>query len=167
MVSDARLVADVAHALTASVQSEDPKKVTIERPQGLNELRAAVAGELRKGAQELLVLVLGVGLALVSITMYGAIAARKRDFGRRRALGASRSSIVVLVLIQAGVAGAIGAITGCAAGLVLMAQTSGLTPGIGFLFGVVGLALVTAAIGALPPALSAALADPVRIVRVP
>lgn len=167
MASDARMVATLSDALAEVIQAENRRNVSIEQPKGLTNLRAAVAGEMRQGAQQLTLMVLAAGLILVCITMFGAVAARRRDFGRRRVLGASRSSIVSLVLIQAITAGAIGATLGCLAGLVFMSRTSGLLPGAEFVFGLFCLAIITSAIGSVPPALSAAFADPVRIVRVP
>lgn len=82
-------------------------------------------------------LVLGVGVAIVTVTMLGAVSSRRRDFGRRRALGASRSSLITLVLIHTAVAA------------------------------VTGLCVLVALLGALIPALAAAYRDPMRILRVP
>lgn len=111
----------------------------------------------------MMALVLGVGLVIVSVSTYGAVAGRRRDFGRRRALGASRSAIVVLVLVQTAVVACAGAALGVGVGL----WATWSLPSATLVTGVALRAVLVALLGAVPPALIAALRDPVRILRVP
>jgi hypothetical protein len=69
---------------------------------------------------------------------YSSVTLRKQDFGRRRALGATRTNIVTLVAVHYFPVAAIAT-----------------------------LALIVTIIAALPPALIAAQRDPVRVLRVP
>lgn len=157
-VGDAVVTAAVAHA---------PDELTIEIPSGAVALREVRAGDLGAASRQLKAVVLAVGLVLVTTTTFGAVAARRRDFGRRRALGASRSALVVLVLVQTLVAAVVGVGLGTAAGLVAVHMTVGVLPATGFTVGVATLTVLVAAVGAVPPAVVAANRDPVRILRVP
>jgi len=166
----ARSVGDVP-ALTALlpglVRATNPAVLTVEAPSGAIALREAISGELGASSRQMMALVLGVGLVIVSVSTYGAVAGRRRDFGRRRALGASRSAIVVLVLVQTAVVACAGAVVGLGLGLWATWTAAGSLPSVAFVAGVGVLAVLVALVGAVPPALAAALRDPVRILRVP
>lgn len=149
------------------LQAAEPGVLSVETPSGAIALRDAISGQLGASARQMMALVLGVGLVIVSVSTYGAVAGRRRDFGRRRALGASRSAIVVLVLVQTGVVACAGAVVGVAVGTWVTWSTAGSLPSAAFVTGVGVLAVLVALVGAVPPALAAALRDPVRILRVP
>lgn len=157
----------LSQAIRAVVVADDPRYVAVETPQELVELREVIASELGANARRLMLLVLSLGLVVVAITLAGAVSLRRRDFGRRRALGATRSTIVALVLVHTAAAAVPGAIVGAAAGLALLSRLAGALPTWAFTGGVCLLAIVTALVGAVPPAILAALRDPVRILRVP
>lgn len=167
LVEDAATATAVADAITAVLRAQDPDGVEVSTSEGVLRLRDVVAGSLGAGSRQLMAGVLGGGLLLVTITMLGAVAGRRRDFGRRRALGASRSAIVVLVLAQTAVASTAGAALGTGAGLTAVRLLTGSLPSPGFTAGVATLAVLVALLGSLPPALAAASRDPVRILRVP
>lgn len=167
MARDVGAVGLVSRALPAVLRSQQPAAITIDEPSGVVELREAVAGELGRSSRLLMALVLAVGLSIITITVTGAVAGRRRDFGRRRALGASRTAIVVLVLLQTATAGLAGAIVGTGAGLVVVHTLAGRQPGAGFVCGVAALAFLIALVGSLAPAILAANRDPVQILRVP
>lgn len=167
VVDRAELVAQVATAIRLAVHAEAPQRLAIETPRLLVDLRSAVGGELIGSARQLLLIVLAVGLLLVTATTAGAVSARRRDFGRRRALGATRSAVVLLVLIQTGVAALIGSVAGTVVGLLAVLRLAGSLPDPAFILGVSVLALLMALAAGVPPALLAAFRDPVRILRVP
>lgn len=158
-----RLQAAIGDVLVAG----NPASITVSAPQGLIELRESIASGLGVQSRLQMLLVLGVGLVLVSITMLGGVASRRKDFGRRRALGASRSAIVFLVIVQATVAGCAGVVLGSAAGLTATRTLAGSLPSLEFVSGVILLTLTSVVVAALPPALAAAYSDPVLILRVP
>jgi putative ABC transport system permease protein len=91
IVRSADEVADVAAAVLDVAGASDPSAVRVETSEALAGLRAQVDDELHRYGSGLLVSTLAAGLALTSVTSFGAVAARRRDFGRRRALGCSRS----------------------------------------------------------------------------
>lgn len=167
MARDVGAVGLLSRALPAVLRSQHASAITIDEPSGVIELREAVAGELGRSSRMLMALVLAVGLSIITITVTGAVAGRRRDFGRRRALGASRTAIVVLVLLQTATAGLAGAIVGTGAGLVVVHNLAGREPSLGFTCGVAALSFLIALVGSVAPAILAANRDPVQILRVP
>lgn len=167
VVDDTSEAARVTEAVTAVLRSPSPADARIEASTGAIALREVVSGRLGASARQTMAGVLAVGLVLVAITLGGGVAGRRRDFGRRRALGASRSAIVVLVLVHSATAAGAGAVVGTAAGLIVVHQSGGGLPPAAFVAGTAVLAVVVALVGCLPPAIAAARRDPVRILRVP
>ncbi|MEN0128900.1 MAG: FtsX-like permease family protein, partial [Brevundimonas sp.] len=135
-LDDAAQSVALARDITAVIDADDPGAVKVETSAGAIALRDVVAGRLGTASRQLMAGVLGVGLVLVTVTMLGAVSARRRDFGRRRALGASRSAVVVLVLTQSAAAAVCGVLVGMAAGLVVLGVGSSPLPDAGFVVGV-------------------------------
>lgn len=156
----------LTRAIPAVLRSQTTQ-YSVESPSELIRLRKVVESDLGASARQLMLGVLAAGLLLVALTLIGAVSQRRRDFGRRRALGASRSTVVALVLLQTSAAALVGVAAGGVAGLVLVNRLAGSLPSPGFTFGVVVLTLLTALLAAVPPAVLAAYRDPVRILRVP
>ncbi len=160
-------VETLQQAVPALLEVQERLQVAVDAPTTLVELQAVVAGELGEASRQLMLLVLIAGLTLIGITLYGATANRRRDFGRRRALGASRSAIVALVLGHTAFAAISGTILGTAIGTVTLQLLEGSQPAPSFTLGVATLSVLIALVAAVPPAAAAALRDPVRILRVP
>lgn len=167
LADDVVHVDEIAVAIPALAVADEVNGLEVESPDGAIALREVVAGDLGVASRQLMATVLTIGLVLVGLTMFGAVAGRRRDYGRSRALGASRSTVVVLVLVQTGIAAVLGATVGCLVGLVAVRLMSGGFPDSTFTVGVGLLAVLMAAVGAVPPAIVAARRDPVRILRVP
>lgn len=157
----------LARAVQAVVPSRTPQDVEVSTSEGALALRAVISGTLGAASRQLMGIVLATGMALVTISTAGAVAARRRDFGRQRALGASRSAIVVLVLTSSALSGVLGTALGMAVGLPLTASLTGTLPTVTFTCGLGTLTVLVALLGSVPPALAAAYRDPVRILRVP
>lgn len=160
-------VTDLALAVESLIPASEPGVIDVEVADSALELREVISGTLGAASRQLMAIVLGTGLVLVTVTMIGAVAARRRDFGRQRALGATRAHVVVSVLMHSGVAGALGTVVGLTVGLVATGMLIGSLPSWRFSIGLAGLTLYVALLGSLPPAISAAFRDPVRILRVP
>jgi len=159
-------VAALATAVRGVLDAADPSGVSVQTSAALVEVRHAVRGELGSWGRNLVSLVLGAGLVLTGLNVFGAVTTRRRDFGRRRALGASRADIVALVTVQTLVTAVIGAVIGAVAGSVVVAGVLGIAPEPEFGVAVGVLAILATAVAAVPPALVAAYRDPVRILRV-
>ena len=122
-----------------------------------------LAGEVGANSRRLMLLALGAGLVFTSLTHWGAVAARRRDFGRQRALGASRGDLAILVLAHVLTSTMIGLLLGSAVGLVVVWLLAGALPGPGFVIGVNVLVLLAALDRVRPTGDLAARRDPVRI----
>lgn len=144
-----------------------PDSVSVQGSEDFARLRQAVAGELGTFSRSAITGVLALGLLLIGFVVFATVTLGRRDFGRRRALGASRSAIVLLVVCQTLAAALVGAALGLGLGLAIALRLAGSLPDWGFNIGVTVLAIVTAFVAAIPPALIAAWRDPIRILRVP
>jgi putative ABC transport system permease protein len=160
-------VAALADAVVSVVGPADPTSLGVQTSESLALIRAAVAGELGTYGRRLVLMILGAGLALVVLNMYGAVTTRRRDFGRRRALGASRGTIVALVTLQTAITGLLGAALGTAIGAAVVWRLTDLLPDLRFAVAVGVLAIIATIAAAVPPALVAAHRDPVKVLRVP
>ena len=167
VVSNAVDVPMIAQAVAAVAWVDQPSQMTIETSQAILTLQRVITGQLGASSRQLMAVLMGVGVAVVAATMFAVVGAKRRDFGRRRALGASRSAIIAVVLIQAGLTATAGALAGSGAGLLIIRLTSGLLPTAQFCAGFIVLAILAATVGAVPPAIVAARRDPVRELRVP
>lgn len=167
LADSAQRVPGLAHAIETVIDAADPTSLTIETSGSLLQVRAAVQGELGSWGRNMVALVLAAGLILTALNVLGAVTTRRRDFGRRRALGASRLDIAVLVAGQTLAIATMGAAAGVAIGTAVMAGVVGTAADVEFSIAVTVLAVLAAAIASLPPALIAAFRDPVRILRVP
>ncbi|GBD83622.1 FtsX-like permease family protein [bacterium BMS3Abin02] len=110
---------------------------------------------------------MAVGLVLVGLNIYGSVTTARRDYGRRRALGASRTDIITLVTTQTVTIAITGTLAGSLVGGAIIWRLTGTPPDAGFAVAVAVLAVLAAAIAAIPPAMVAAWRDPVSILRVP
>jgi putative ABC transport system permease protein len=154
-------------AILAVLDPESASSLSVQTSETLADVRAAVAGELGRFSRSLVLLVLGVGLVLVALTVHGAVTLRRQDFGRRRALGASRAAIVALVAIRNVAVGLVGTGIGVATGVFLVWRWTGAAPRPLFTLAVGILAVLATLAASLLPALVAAYRDPVRVLRVP
>ena len=167
VASSVASVGSLIEAIPFVLHVDDRTQLRVATPASLLELRSLVEAELATSSRQQLLVVLGVGLVVITVTLSGAVAQRRRDFGRRRALGATRSALVLLVIVQTAVAALFGTILGTTVGLVAVGRLAGALPPLDFVAGVAVLALLTALFAAIPPGLVAAFRDPVRILRVP
>lgn len=167
VVSTPEMVRPVASAVVMSLALEDPGSAEIQTSEVLVEVRTAVRGELGRFGRDLVTQVLGAALVLTALAVYGGVNNRRRDFGRRRALGSARSGILILVATQTMAASMTGALLGSATTAAVLWQASGQLPDLRFTVSVVVLAVTAAQVAAVPPALVAAYRDPVRVLRVP
>ena len=161
------LVAPVSQAVQSVLAVDDPTKVKISTSESLATLRALIEGQLGSFGRNLVVVIFALTAILVAAILYGLVMLRRKDFGRRRALGASQTLIVGLLLAQVSILAAAGAILGSVAALIGLRATSDPLPDIGFIVAVNILAVTVGLIAALLPALAAARRDPLRELRVP
>lgn len=167
LVADPSLVAPVSQAALMTLAAEDPTGIAVETSEALAEVRAAVQGELGRFGRQIVTLVLAAGLVLTALSVYGSVTSRRKDFGRRRALGASRGFIVLLVATQTGIAALVGAVLGTLISVLVLASVTGIVPDPAFSVAIIILAVLAATGASIPSAVVAAYRDPVRVLRVP
>ncbi len=163
----ARSVPDLSELVRDVLDPVDPTSVSITTSDTLVSVRAAIQGTLGTFGRAIVGGVLLAGLVLTGLNVFGAVTARRRDFGRRRALGASRLDIIGMVLVQTTATGIGGAIVGSAVGVLVVQSAVGTAPSPDFIAAVAVLAVLATAVAALIPAAIAAFRDPVRVLRVP
>lgn len=144
-----------------------PDNLAVQTAPELVELGQVLSGQLGNLSRQLALGAIAIGLVLVALTMTLALGARRRDYGRRRALGASRSALVVLTLAEAAIPVLLGVLFGVPLGLLAIRLWVGTLPPAGFVAAAAVLVAITGVVAPLPPAVAAALADPMRILRVP
>lgn len=160
-------VAVVEDAVRALVAADDPRALTVETSSQLAAVRQAVAGELGTYSRSTALAVIAGSALLVLVTQTALVLMRRRDFGRRRALGATRTTLVLLVQAQTALVTLAGALAGAVAGAAVLAAQHAPGPGLAYCAAVVVLALSASAIGTLPAAVLAATREPLVELRVP
>ena len=166
VVTDSQVAATAQRAVLGLIAPPTFEAVTVQSPVSLAQLQEEVAGDLTTFGRSLLFGVLGAGALLVAIVVLADVLVRRTDLGRRRALGATRSVIIALVLGRTLAPAVLGAALGATAGLWVAARYSAAPP-LEFTAGTATLALLAALASAVPPALFAATRDPVRVLRTP
>jgi putative ABC transport system permease protein len=161
------LVAPVSKTVQSLLGVDDVTKVTVTTSQSLATLRALVEGQLGTFGRGLVVVIFTLTAILVATILYGLVMLRRKDFGRRRALGASRRLIVGLLLTQMALLSGAGAIVGSAAAAIALAITRDPLPNPEFFAAVGVLAIAVGVVAAVVPAAAAARRDPLRELRVP
>lgn len=161
------LVSSVSQAVQSVLAVDDPSKVKLSTSESLANLRALVEGQLGSFSRNLVVIIFTLTAILVAAILYGLVLLRRKDFGRRRALGASRGLIVSLLLTQMAALSILGAITGSISAALGLAATGDPLPSLDFFVAVSALAIAVGLVAALLPAIAAAGRDPLKELRVP
>lgn len=159
---------DAVEALVRGVtQQSDGPPVRVETSAELAEIRAAVDGEIGAYSRTTVLGVAGLTIVLTAVSLLALMNGRRRDFGRRRALGAGRSLIAALVLLQVTGPAVLGALLGILGIQAWLLATDQPRPGLTFTFAVGVVAVLCALLAALAPAVIASRRDPVHELRVP
>lgn len=160
------LVGAVADTVASLSSVEDPTKLSVNTSEALASLRALVGSQFASFSRGLVLVLLGIAAALISALLYGLVMIRRKDYGRRRALGASRSFVMLLLLTQTAVLASIGIAIGLASSLVTLLVMGEPLPEWPFVLGLATLALTVSLIATLLPATVASRRDPIRELRV-
>jgi len=161
------LVEPVAAAVGDVLDADDPRSVTIETSADLAALRALIEGQLAGFGRGLVLVVFGITAVLVAAMLYGLVMLRRKDFGRRRAIGATRGLIVGLLLAQTAMLSLFGAAVGAVASAAALAAAADPLPSFDFFAAVCILAVAVGTLAAVVPAVAASRRDPIRELRVP
>lgn len=160
-------VAPVAAAVLSVLAPDDPTKVSVQTSEALAQLRGLVQGQLGSFSRGLVLALLATTAALVAILLYGLVMMRRKDFGRRRALGATRTLIITLLLTQTAALATVGTLLGLITATVTLFVTRDPQPGPSFTAALAILTIATATLAALIPAITASTRQPIHELRVP
>jgi putative ABC transport system permease protein len=164
VLTDARQARAAQADVLAIVAPPTFDAITITSPVSLAELQGQVTGDLSTFSRTLLLATIGGGALLVAIVTLADVLIRRADLGRRRALGATRGTIVALVTLRTLAPALAGVLLGSGIGTWLAQRAQALPP-LDFTLATATLALVCAVASAIPPAVFAASRDPVRVLR--
>ncbi|MDT0116603.1 FtsX-like permease family protein [Microbacterium sp. PRF11] len=167
VATESRYVSAVAATVSDLLAPEDPGKVSLETSSGLTQLKEVIQGQLGTFSRGLVLALLAVTAVLIGSVVYGLVTLRRRDFGRRRALGASRAVVVWLILGQTFALSLLGAAIGTALAWILLTVLRDPLPDWSFTVAVSVLLVLAATLSSLLPAVVASRRDPVRELRVP
>jgi putative ABC transport system permease protein len=161
------LVTPISNAVFSVLAVDDPTKISVQTSESLAQLRAIVQSQLGAFSRGLVLVTLAVTGLLVAVILYALVMMRRKDFGRRRALGATRGLIVGLLMTQTVLLTVLGVALGLAAAAIALAVTGDPLPGPAFMAALAVLTIITAAVAALLPAVVASRREPIRELRVP
>lgn len=137
----------------------------IERASELLAIRENLTAEVGDLDAAVLAGSLSSSALLIGAILYGAIAERRREFGLRRSQGATRSTIAVLVFIESTLLAIAGALGGAIIGTLVVAFQAGSIPDPALTLAVGVLVVLAALVGSIMPAASAALREPLYVLR--
>jgi putative ABC transport system permease protein len=161
------MVGPVSNFVQSVLGVTDPTKVKVTTSEALASLRAIVEGQLGSFGRSLVIVIFALTAVLVAVILYGLVMLRRKDFGRRRALGASQRLIIALLLTQTAALSIVGALIGSLAAAVGLLISNDPLPEFGYFTAVAFLAVLVGTVAALVPAIAASRRDPLTELRVP
>ncbi len=166
VITDVSAAGPTVSAVIGILAPPDPQGVLIDSPSAIAQTARDLNAQMAGYGRTLLALILAVGGFFVAAVVLADVLIRRRDLGRRRTLGITRTDLVALVTTRTAMTGAIGAAAGCTAAWAVN-QSTGFTTPLDFTVAVGVLAAMVALIAALPPAVYASRLDPVAVMRTP
>lgn len=160
-------VLSLAPAVSSVLGAADTSKVQVETSSDLLQLRNVIDGQLGSFSRGLVLALLGVTGLIVSVLLYGLVMMRRKDFGRRRALGATRLFVIALLTLQTFILAAAGVASGMTLGITALVLTSDPIPDVRFIAALALLAILSASGAAVIPGVVASRRQPIRELRIP
>jgi len=157
----------VVDALTSSLPGLLASDVQVSASTDLLAMRTQVQGQVGLLGNGLVLGVLGASAVLVGMIQMVLVTMNRKDYGRRRALGARRGLIVGLVTAISLIEGMVGATAGIILANASMIALADPLPDAWFQISVVVLALAASLAGSIVPAWFASRRDPIIELRVP
>lgn len=166
IVDDITRAPVTVRAVMGVLSPADPSAVRLESPTSLAQTARDLHAQLVRQGRSLLLLILGAGGFFVAAVVLADVLVRRRDLGRRRTLGISRLDLTALVVLRAWWTASLGAALGVAVGLWLTSHQGVAVP-LDFAVATAVLGALLAAVASVPPAIFAAMRDPVAVMRTP
>jgi putative ABC transport system permease protein len=163
-IDEAHRLSDAARWMIAV--AAEPAQVTVEYNTDLETVSRAASTALSGSNRTAAALSLIAAIVAVALMTFASAAAQRRDVARRRALGASRSTIVTLLSLNATLSALIGTAIGTAIALAVLNGRHHIPP-TSFILATGVLCLLAASVAAIPGAMLGAVREPATILRVP
>ncbi|WP_406245399.1 ABC transporter permease [Microbacterium sp. M] len=167
VVSHPRYIEPVSVLVKQLLGNVDADQITVETSVEFANLRSIVGSQLGWSGRTLVFILLGITAFLAATVQYGSVLMKRRDYGRRRALGATRMLVASIVIGQALLQSIVGSIIGCAVSFAVITIIGDPQPPWTFYLGVGILAILTGLIAAIIPSAVASRRDPLKELRVP
>lgn len=166
VIDDVTSAGPTVSAILSILAPADIQDAQVNSPTALAETARDLNAQMSGFGRTLLLLILTVGGFFVAAVVLADVLIRRRDLGRRRTLGITRTDLVALVTARTMITAVAGAVIGCAAAWGTNLATGYLTPA-DFTIAVGVLAVLVGSVAALPPAAYASRLDPVHVMRTP
>jgi putative ABC transport system permease protein len=114
----------VSQVVRSALRPDDPGALTATQVADLAAVRAGVSTQLGRLAAGVGLLLLVLTGLLIANTMIVSVVARTSEIGLRRALGASRSDVAGIFVVEGGLTGVAGGLAGSAAGTAAVVAVS-------------------------------------------
>jgi len=141
--------------------------LTVDRSPELIAAREAVRDEVARRDRILILAILAVATVVAGIVVFAGTIAGRRDFGRRRALGATQGQLMWVVITSTLVPALAGALAGALVGWVYLSTRLGHLGDPRFSISVAILTVLALGAASAAPAAVAATRDPLKVLRVP
>ncbi|WP_123338502.1 MULTISPECIES: FtsX-like permease family protein [unclassified Curtobacterium] len=159
---------DSVLTLTRSVlAAQQTSGVEITSSAQLAKIRSTLDGSLGALGHGLIMAIAIVTSVIVAVVNCALVMFRRRDFGRRRALGATRLFVVSLIVTQIAILSAGGAVLGSGGAYLALAVLGAPPPSGSFGLATVVLSWLAGTIAAVIPAVAASRRDPLIELRQP
>lgn len=142
----------------------DGSDITVDSAVSMAQLQEVLRSDFGDYSRSLLLLILIGGGLLMGVVVLADTLMHRKDFGRRRALGVTRSELTLLVTLRTLFAASIGVVVGVIAAFVVNSQT-GISLPFNFVSAISLLVLLCCMAFSSVPALFAAYRDPVSVLR--
>lgn len=152
---------------TALIGTDAAAAVSVERSLALLAAREAVRDEVGRQDRVLILAILAAAMALACVVIFAGTMGSRRDFGRRRALGATRGQLMLIVVLATLWPAVAGTAIGTVAGWVYLGSEFGHVADLRFPVSVGILTALALAVASALPAAHAATRDPLRVLRMP
>ena len=167
VVDEPAHVEDVVSLTSSLLQGLQSNDVVIQASTEFANLQAIVDTRLSGEAQLTTLAVFAIASGIVALTLFTFALMKRRDFGRRRALGASRRLLIALQIGQVTLLATLGALIGTFGTVLSMRLLDLPVPNWSFLAALAWCAICVAALASVIPAVFASRFDPATELRIP
>lgn len=149
------------------VGNDAAASISVVGSDALIAAREAIRNEVGLRDRLLVLLLLGAAMVATATVIFVGTLSARRDYGRRRALGATRGQLTMLVMLSTFWPSVVGAVVGVLGGWVYLTFQLGRAADPEFPTAIGVLVVLAAVVASTLPAVHAATRDPLRVLRMP